>query len=88
MGEMTNFGTKAGLKDGPRNMEPSNHSQGTRQDFGTKAPLSSTPASNKFHTGGGEMQKTGTQAPLASKASKGYHSASTPMSARSLKQGQ
>lgn len=88
MGDYNQFGTKANLNDGPRSMEHSGGNKGTRQDFGVQAPLSSTPFSNKFNTGGGTRQDFGTKANLGTTPVKGYQSANTPLSKRTVKQSQ
>ena len=86
MGQMQKTGQEAALKGGPRTMNHDGGSNGTRQDTGTAAPLKQSPASNKFSTGGGSMQLTGVSADLGSTANKGYQSANTPMSKRSVAQ--
>lgn len=88
MGEYNKFGTGAPLKDGPRSVEHTGGGGGQREDFGSKAALDRTPSSNKFHSGGGSREDFGSKAPLGSTPIKGYQSANTPMSKRSIKQSQ
>lgn len=87
MASIEKFGTEASLSSGPRSVEPNGTKSGTIETFGAKAPFSASPASAKPSTGSGTIEKFGSAAPLKQNASKGYQSANTPMSKRSLVQG-
>jgi len=84
------MGTEASLKDSPRNMEPDKSSGGSIQALGETAPLKPTPVPlQEFSKGtrGGTVQSLGESASLKQgSAFKGWQSARTPMSERTVKQ--
>lgn len=82
---LDSFAFDAGLKKGPREMEPD--SNGRKVDsFGAKADLSRSPSSNLPWDGGGTVDSFGAKADLNKEPHKGYDSYPTPLSKRSDKQ--
>lgn len=83
------FAGKAPLKGGPKSMEYGETKGGAVDSFASKAPISDSPVSNlPSRKPGNHIDSFAAQAPLSEKPQKGYSSADTPMSKRSIKQSQ
>lgn len=82
------FATKAGLKNGPRNVEHEGKVRGGSLDsFACKADLKTEPASNQFYTNGNKnIDSFASKADLDKTPMKGWQSHNTPLSERSIKQ--
>lgn len=89
MSKIQSFAVEAPMKDNTRSMEPDKQSGGQIQSFASHAPLSTSPVSAMPWNGGSRnIQTFASHAPLGTTPQKGYESASTPMSKRSIKQSQ